>query len=434
MDTSADERHPSDSDADCSDWVLVTLPPNSSPDHAPPPPSTDGESTDSEADVSIDENDPWIVAFNARVARALIEFAPQPTLPQSQLYNGKNRPPLWRFGYAFELDVAFEYAVRHKLRMLPGIDKAAEVPTFEEVLAQEGRSAGGMTATALVIMAKHLSKKCGFFLETTRTLSVGRELKFVAYLWSNYDYNERIRLCRNYDLVLHILDKAFKPFPGAVAEPFWYIDVDNDCLLASSLPSTDSGSTDSESTDSETDTPKEPDPWLEAFNARVARALIKFAPQPTLPQSQLYNGKNRPPLWRFGYAFDLDVAFEYAVRHKLRMLPGIDKAAEVPTFEEVLAQEGKMASGMTMTALEIMAEDLSDKCDFLLDTSRTLSMGPELKFVAYLWSNYDYNVRIKLCRNYDLVLHILDKAFKPFPGAVAEPFWYIDVDNDCLEI
>ncbi|KAH9913958.1 uncharacterized protein BXZ73DRAFT_55251, partial [Epithele typhae] len=155
-------------------------------------------------------------------------------------------------------------------------------------------------------------------------------------------------------------------------------------------------------------------------------------PQPALPQSQLYNGSNRPPLWRFGYAFELDVAFEYAVRHKLKMLPGDKKAAEVPTFEEVLAKRGKLARGITMMAFTLMAKDLSKKCGFLLDTTRTLSIGPGHKFVLYLWSNYDYDVRIKLCRNYDLVLHILDEAFKPFPGAIAEPFWYIDVDNDCL--
>ncbi|KAH9913964.1 uncharacterized protein BXZ73DRAFT_106750 [Epithele typhae] len=224
--TSADERNPSNSDAesDGDDWVLV-----SSSDHASPPPSTDDEEADT-PDVRVDKSSSLFEAFNARVARALIKFAPQPTLPRSQVYNGKNRPPLWRFGYAFELDVAFEYAVRHKLKMLPDDDEEAEVPTFETVLARQGRSARGMTLMALRLMTNDLSDKCGFILNIARTLSVGRGLKFVVYLWSNYDYDEQVKLCHDYDLVLHILDEAFKPFPGAIAEPFWYIDVDNDCL------------------------------------------------------------------------------------------------------------------------------------------------------------------------------------------------------------
>ncbi|KAH9929011.1 uncharacterized protein BXZ73DRAFT_78171 [Epithele typhae] len=214
---SAYKCHPTDIDdgSDDSDSPAIAFSLPSSSDHTSHPATGDRQSNeDSDEDVSRplnpDERDPWELRYE-------------------QIYNGRNCLPLWRFGYAFKWEAAFEYAKHHKLKCLSTDEEGAETLNFDEFVSQVGGSPAEVAGIAIILMAIDLSKKCGMRLDTAQTLSL--EHRFVLYLWTNYNYDGRMQSCGNYDFVLDTLDTALKPLSGAVVNTLWYIDLEDDCLI-----------------------------------------------------------------------------------------------------------------------------------------------------------------------------------------------------------
>ncbi|KAH9918220.1 uncharacterized protein BXZ73DRAFT_105346 [Epithele typhae] len=210
----------------------LSTPPKLTSDCASPPESDDESDSSEDVDfdmplgVSCNERPAFQALHQARKERLLEMFPPQKRLRRSNvLYDGNYDPPLWRFGFAFKHEVALQYATDHQLK----VSMRKEGPTFAEALVGAGETRlASLTALAFISMKYHLSRKCGFVLDFAQVFS--REHSNIIYLWTNYDFDERSRFCREYDFVLDTLQEAFRPYPGAVAEALWYLDIQDDCL------------------------------------------------------------------------------------------------------------------------------------------------------------------------------------------------------------
>ena len=164
--------------------------------------------------------------------------------------------------------------------------------------------------------------------------------------------------------------------------------------------------------------------------------MDKKPPKDSLHRKLIAKQGKTPPLYRYGFPFTREYAFDYARRHHLK-LKLIDEDVEafggreeldLADIDDSSPQDREMwlfAMGLSRT---LMLVDLSRRCGFSLDSGRPFSL--EWDGMVSLWSNYNVEERWMSCAGY--VLAVLGDAMNEVCGHNSKVQWWFDWNNDLV--
>ena len=163
---------------------------------------------------------------------------PRDALPLKLLPRPGQKPPLYHYGFPYTRKYAIDYARRHHLT-IPVADEDREafggrtildMADLDDAWLEADKEIRLFAATiSCTLMLDDLGHKCDFVLGGGRPF--GKAWDRIVSLWSNYNVEERLQWCPDYEKVIDTLKNVMNETEEhKYLDAQWWFDWDNNVV------------------------------------------------------------------------------------------------------------------------------------------------------------------------------------------------------------